>query len=494
MDALAKFSYEEQLGPFEKEWPFNNEPREVQMRALAKGFKKPGFAYFMRQRLGKTWTAYAEFTLLRHEELVDWMVVICPNSVKSEWWKAIADVDLATNVYVYDSNRKKSFETFMKKCKRGGVIVINYESVPAFMKNNYYALFDTWRTYIVADESTKIKEPRNKSTKACIMLAALCKYRRVLSGKPTANSQADIWAQLKFIGATYRNFYQHKLLFCSMGGYKGKQIQANQNTDLLRREMEPYCYIAEDKFIVGFEKVYEPLRKIEMSELQTAQYKKMESDLILELTEDVAITAPIALVKYLRLQQIGRGIAGDEDGIQHNTIPPEKNPAIDAVKDILESEITDKVIISCRFRLSIENLYDQLTKAGYKCLKFYGGMTTEEIIDTKAKFNNADLGYDILIGQESVLAYGHTLCGDRDDRPCDSVIFYENSFSLLNRSQIESRPEKMGRNKPISYYDIYTSDLDKEIIEALVRKEDASMALMGYARKFGILPNIAESA
>ena len=40
-------------------WPFETiTAREVQLRALSKGFGKQGFAYFMRQRTGKTWTTY----------------------------------------------------------------------------------------------------------------------------------------------------------------------------------------------------------------------------------------------------------------------------------------------------------------------------------------------------------------------------------------------------------------------------------------------------
>ena len=47
-------------------WPFETiTAREVQLRALSKGFGKQGFAYFMRQRTGKTWTTYAEFVLLK---------------------------------------------------------------------------------------------------------------------------------------------------------------------------------------------------------------------------------------------------------------------------------------------------------------------------------------------------------------------------------------------------------------------------------------------
>jgi hypothetical protein len=209
---------------------------------------------------------------------------------------------------------------------------------------------------------------------------------------------------------------------------------------------------------------------------------EMENSLITEIKDNVQITAPIVLTKYLRLQQISSGIAGDINGVQHNLVDPSHNPRIATVLDILGDEITGKTIIVCRFKLSIENLENVLTSNGYKCAIMRGGMGAE-LEEEKRKFTHGDA--DILIAQIQVLNFGHTLCGP-DDNPCTDMIFYENDFSLINRSQCESRPEKMNRKMPISYYDMYASKMDKAIIRALVRKEDSAMALMGYAREHGI--------
>lgn len=466
------------------EWPFPDRPaREVQLEALAKGFGKDGFAYFMRQRLGKTWTAYAEFYLLRDKGEADWCVIICPNSLKQQWADAIEEVDIYTNILIYESQSKVKTDYWFKKNKGGGVIIINYESVSAFMKLKYWQNFDPSSTYLIADESTKIKEPTKKMSKACLELAAICKYTRVLTGKPRANSNADLWAQLKFIGATNRVFFQHKHTFSLVGGYRGKQVIKDINTEMLREEMAPHCYIAPDKYIVGFEKVYEPMRQIKMAPAQKAMYDKMEDDLLIELGGGEKITAPIALVKYLRLQQFSSGVAGDMDGNQHNIIDVRANPRIQLVKELLEDEIENKCIIICRFKLSIVNLYNELTRIGYKCVTMTGGMGAQ--LDANKKQFNEDDETTILIAQTQVLSFGHTLCGP-DHMPCDSVIFYENDFSLINRAQCESRPEKYGRNGAISYYDLYASKMDKYILKSLIKKEEGSLALMNYAKKHGI--------
>jgi SNF2 family DNA or RNA helicase len=411
------------------------------------------------------------------------MIVICPNSLKTQWVEAIEQAAPAIPVHYYNSQTKINTDHFLKHAE-SGVFIINYESVKSFVESGGTQKINLSRTFIVADESTKIKDPSSKAAKACIMLADMCAYQRILTGKPTANSNADVWSQLRFIQATNRNFTQHRYMFCQMGGWQDKTFVENQNTSVLQEEMMPYCYIAEDKYITDFKKVYEPMREIKLLPEQKETYDQMQSNLILELREGIKISAPIVLVKYLRLQQITSGIAGDIDGEQHNVIKPENNPKIQGVLDIINNECTNKVIVVCRFRLSVDNVYEVLTKNGYKCVKLIGGMSNEDLTNVKKDFNEGDA--QIMVAQIQVLSYGHTLCAT-DEKPCDSVIFFENNFSLIDRAQSESRPEKYGRNVAISIYDFFASNMDRYMINSLIRKEEGSLSLMNYAREYGIL-------
>lgn len=468
----------------EIQWPLEGiEPREVQLAALRKGYGQPGFAYFLRQRLGKTWLAFAEFKLLKEAGQVDWMVVICPNSIKKQWYDAIEETDPYIPLCIYSSQRKDKSNYWFEKNKIGGVFIINYESVKAFYDDGGWSKFNPLRTYLVADESTKIADNEARMTRASLDMASLCAYTRVLTGKPSKGSNSDLWTQLKFIGATKRSYLQHKYAFTVTGGFQGRQVLKNINTDLLQREMEPYSFIAGDKYIESFRKVYEPLRQVTMLGQQALMYRQMEKELLVELYGEQKMTAPIILVKYLRLQQISSGIGGNTEGEHFNIVSPEDNPRIKAVKEILNSEVDKKVIIVCRFRLSIDNLKQELEKDGHKVAVMHGGMGAE-LDRQKALFHEGD--HDVLLAQLQVLNFGHTLCGP-DDRSCTDMIFFENNYSLIDRAQCESRPEKLGRNEPISYWDFYASQMDKTIINALRKKEDASRALMGYAQGRGIL-------
>lgn len=470
------------------EWPFPEmPPREVQERALAAGWGKPGFAFFMRQRLGKTLVAYAEFTMLREAGAVDWMIVICPNSIKQQWRDQIEEVDITTPIHIYNSQKKKHFEEWSEGCKAtGGVLIINYESIKSFMIAGYWQKIDTVRAYIVGDEITEIKTPTAKQTKATLELASICSIKRILTGKPTANSNADLWSPLRFINATDDNFHQFQHRYTMQGGYKGKQFKQNINVDMLKKLMTPFCYIPDQKYIEGkFERIYEPPRLVEMTGKQKQMYDDMENELIAELSGDINITAPIVLTKYLRLQQISSGIVGDIEGEQHNIVEPENNPRIKETIKILENEVSNKVIIVCRFKKSIDNLHQVLTAKGYKVAVMIGGMG-DWLEEQKKLFTEGD--HDILLAQIQVLSYGHTLCGTATN-PCLDMIFFENNFSLIDRAQCEARPEHMDRIKATSYHDMYASAMDRVIVKALIRKEDAAIALLGYTRNLGLMPS-----
>ncbi len=66
-------------------WLLKGEPYEVQTKAIEKAEGRRGYAWFMEMGLGKTATAYAEFINLMEADLVDVMVIICPQSLKAVW-------------------------------------------------------------------------------------------------------------------------------------------------------------------------------------------------------------------------------------------------------------------------------------------------------------------------------------------------------------------------------------------------------------------------
>ena len=100
-------------------------------------------------------------------------------------------------------------------------------------------------------------------------------------------------------------------------------------------------------------------------------------------------------------------------------------------------------------------------------------MKPEEIAAQKDRFNN-DPSCRILLGQCESTKYGHTLLGgDVDADHCSTMIFFENSYSLDTRTQVEDRIHRRGqRGENVLYIDLAGTELDRRVVRALQKKED----------------------
>ena len=366
---------------------------------------------------------------------------------------------------------------------RKRIIILNYDALQAFIDYGYAACINTDRAMIGFDQSTEIKNHSAQRTKAAIKLAREYRYKRILAGKLTSNGNHELWAQLKVIDAVHMSFWAFRNVYSVLGGYMGKQVVGNQNTEHLRQAIEPYVYVAGDEFLAEFEpKIYGPIRQIAMTGEQAKAYKQMEKDFFIEL-EGGGISAQIALTKYLRLAQIASGFATDDNGNVVELVKPNSNPRLQEAYRIVRDEVDNKVIIFYRFKQSFARLLGVM--AEFNPAYIVGGMDGAELEEHKARFDN-DPECKVLLAQIEVAKMGHTLPG-LDTMPCDTIIFYENSYSLITRSECEARPEKMGRKVPIEVIDFAASGEDRKIIKALQQKEDVANALMGYNREFGVL-------
>src|SRR5690606_32461854 len=100
-----------------------------------------------------------------------------------------------------------------------------------------------------------------------------------------------------------------------------------------------------------------------------------------------------------------------------------------------------------------------------------GGMTVAEQDAEKDRFNN-DPKCRIMFLQTRASKYGHTLLGDAANR-CSTMIFFENTYSLDDRSQIEDRNHRWGQDADhCLYVDLCGTVIDMRMTEALAAKED----------------------
>ena len=99
-----------------------------------------------------------------------------------------------------------------------------------------------------------------------------------------------------------------------------------------------------------------------------------------------------------------------------------------------------------------------------------GNMKPEEVAEQKRRFND-DPDCRVLVGQERATALGHTLLGQAGKDRCNRTVFFESSFSLYYRSQLEDRSHRGDQDEPVTIYDLITSPVEQAVIRALTAKQ-----------------------
>lgn len=447
-------------------------PKGAQVEALKRSRGRYGFGYFMEQGLGKTSTTYLDFLDHAADGFVDRMVTISPNSFKGGWAEEVNKFDFPITPIVFESGDTASLSSLFKRgFNTRPNLIVNYEALRSQSTRDLIREFIGERNgYVAADESIKLKDPSTDTVKAAIEIAQVFKMRRILSGKPMAQGPHDLWAQMRFIGQLQgRNFYPFKSAFCKMGGFKMKQVMGAQNEDILAELIDPHVFRATKAEWTDLPPKNYTLREYEMSPEQKKMYRQMEDEFVLWLDNNEHVAVDIAISKYIKLAQIQAGFIIDGEGKVHVLVEPKKNARMNALEDIIRDEIVGKVSVVYNHKVVRPMLYERFAR--YNPVHISGGMTPNEIEHNKRMFNNDPTCRIIFLTKAA--KYGHTLLGGPEpENHCSTQIFFENTYSLDDRSQLEDRSHRYGQlGESMSYYDIVGTPLDRNAAKALQRKE-----------------------
>lgn len=456
-------------------WLINHAPYEVQARALQRTDHNPhGFAYFMEMGLGKTAVIIAEFMRLKERRLVDSLVVVAPHSLLGNWAREVKSWTEGCG----------DIEAIVWPDKvRGLVHILNYE---AFAVGNSTGvgfvrdMCDGERVMLVLDESTQIKNQKSVRTRALLSLAREAEFTRVLSGAPMVQGPQDLWSQLKFIGEMRGvNYFQYRNRYCQLGGFKGKQVVGVNPERIaeVHSVLDSCSFRAKKKDWLDIPDKIPMTRDIKLSPSYQAAYNQMVKEMMLEIGGQ-EVTAPMAITLMLKLQQISSGFILDDEG--EPMALKGSNAKLNELLTIIDMELDTKAIVPVYFQESQRILQEALTAKGVKFARILSGMSTEEIEHEKKLFNE-EPDYKIALAQTSSQKYGHTLLGT-ESVPCFTTIFYENTFSLDDRLQMEDRNHRIGQRFPVNVIDLACTPVERKVIAALQKKQDLAEVIVDAIR------------
>lgn len=338
---------------------------------------------------------------------IDYILWICPFSIKNEiikerdkWYPSIK-IDVVGCETIGSSDR-----TYLEILKKVA----------------------TSKTFIVVDESLKIKNINAKRTRRIIEFGEYAQYKLILNGTPITKNVIDLYTQMEFLSPKIlkMSFNQFKNTYCEYyirGKLKG-MVKKQHNIEHLISLIEPYIFDC-DLDIEAKKMYYNYFYDVDMF-----QYSSLKNELL------ECITNIDFFVLTTKLQQF------------YTTYKEEM------LKELL-GQINDQVIIFVKYLDSIP--------AGAN--KIVGDMNTKEKKQVIDKFERGDF-------KELYITYG---CGSYglNLQFCRNIIFAEHCFDYSQRIQAEARIYRIGQNYDVNYYNLWCNvGLEKMIQSSLNKKSN----------------------
>lgn len=437
------------------------QPWAVQLEALRRSAGHDKYGLFLEMGLGKSAVILNEYI---DRDDIELCIVVAPQSFKLSWPAMVEDYGLNFLRTGYWPKHELPWDW------EQGVYVLNYEAISrSKAKEPLRKLLEQRRCMLVLDESKALGNPQSGWTKSSIELAKRATVVRLLNGTPIVQSPVDYYGQLRALGqlngmlsVSFRN------RFCVMGGFMGRQVLPKIKNEAELAAILDGCSfraLKSDWRKDLPEKLYATVQ-LEMTDRQQRHYRTM-LDEFYAWVEDSDVTAEMVITQLGKLRQIASGILLD-DGKEIVFEPAATNPKILATRELVGNAY-GKTIVVYYHKLSGRMLLEALKE--FNPAYIQGNMRPEEVAKQKRRFNN-DSDCRVLVGQERATALGHTLLGQAGKDRCNRTVFFESSFSLYYRSQLEDRSHRGDQDENITIYDLITSPVEQAVARALTAKRE----------------------
>lgn len=465
---------------------------------------------------GKTKVTIDEAAALHEAGQIDALIVVAPDGVHRNW---ITDelpahlpdrVARSTKSFAYLSE-KASTRWHREACDQilahPGLITVamSYDSVstePLYERNkNTGARSMTWKggkrflwdllsnrkVMYVADESRRIKNPKADRTKVVVKSSVYAPYRRILNGTPVPNGPFDLYSQLQFLDQSFwhphgiQTYGAFKQMF---GVFKKGQIRDGQgklrefdqlveyrNLDLLNRILGTVCSRKTKDEVLNLPPKLYSRCVFDLTAGQRKVYESLKNDFMAYLDTGDLVTAPLAITRLLRFQQITSGFIPVPDGEEPIHQIGSVNPRMDLVKELAE-DMPHKAIWWARWNQTVDSVMDILRKTGRRPVQYDGRVNGDARAANKRAFQDGDA--TDFVAKASTAGEGLTLHAAR------TVVYVENTFDLAERLQSEDRAHRIGQLFPVNYIDLVAlNTVDEKIVEALIDKYDVANQITG---------------
>lgn len=482
-------------------YEFKTTPYSHQLEHFDAYRNKQAWGVLWDQGTGKTKVLLDTIAHLYDHGKIDGVLVIAPNGVHRNWINDEIPVhfpdriDVRTGFYESKRANTQKHEYLMRGLvhnKGLSIVAMSYNAAITKKGRTFVAAFLKRRVMFVLDEAHMIKTPSAKRSKAIIAMGKHATARRIATGTLIANGcPFDAYMPIRFLDpdfwkshglSTYAEFKVHFGIWKK--GYNSAQARdfefcvAYRRLDKLREWLSEISDRVEKDDVLDLPPKLYSKRYFDLSPEQVRVYRDIKTEALAMLASGEIVTAPLAITRLLRLQQVTCGYVPTDDSeaeweksrgwTKDVELLGDKNPRLDLLLELCDS-IAHGVIIWARFRKDIDLIMAAL---GERAVRYDGKVSDDDREKAKHAFQNGDVQF--FVGNPAAGSTGITLTAAR------TVIYYNNSFKLVERIQSEDRAHRAGQEHPVDYIDIVAANtVDVAITDALRDKQTIAREITG---------------
>lgn len=471
--------------------PLKTQLWEHQTVAINRAANRIFFGLFFEMGTGKTLTAITILRLKYQKAgALHPTLILGPPIVLHNWRREILEHSAIKpeKIVVLEGSGKQRLKTFRAAQAKFGsqfIAITNYETL---LMEPCFLAFYHWRPQcLVVDESHRCKDISAKRTRAVIQLAdraLTCKL--LLTGTPVLKSPLDLFAQYRIMdggenfGTSYTSF-RRTYFYDRNAGLAGTQKyfpdwQPRKScTDDLNHIINISAMAVKKVDCLDLPPFVRKLIPVELSPIQKKLYREIKNDLITTLG-DKFCTAPIALTKALRLQQIVSGYLPVED--KHgevSNVTLKDNPRAAVLQELLAGLVGDhKVLVWAVFKENYMVIRRVLASLAVEYVEVTGEISASEKQKNVDRFNT-DSRCRVLLGHPGSGGIGINLVA------ASYAVFYSRGFSLEHDLQAEARNYRGGseRHASVTRVDLVAEGtIDEIVLKALSDKKEMGDKLL----------------
>jgi SNF2 family DNA or RNA helicase len=303
-----------------------------------------------------------------------------------------------------------------------------------------------------------------------------------MTGTPVPNSPFDVYTQLKFLEPDVwkrmgcGTFAAFKAMFGVWieherkdNGQRFSTLVDYQNLAILNKVVDRMGErLLKDDVLDLPPKLYDK-RTFTMCPEQRRLYDELKSEFIIWLDNGDSITAPLAITRMLRLQQVTSGYCPTDDG---GTLRITPNARLTCLMDTIE-DIPHQCIVFAKFQDDIDQIAAALEAKNETYVVYDGRVSQTDREERRAAFKSGAAKF--FVANPAAAGEGLTL------HMAKTVCYYNTTYKLGERLQSEDRAHRAGMDdQPVNYIDIIaTGTIDTVILRALRTKVNLANQVTG---------------